>query len=114
MKKTLSTYEIATLLHSDENAGFSYAGARALAEHLEQLEQDTGEEMEFDRVAIRCDFAEHSSLEAWAEDYFSNWQFDLGVEPEDDADTVADIIRKHIQENGTLIEFAGGIIVSAF
>lgn len=39
MKKTLSTYDIANALHQDKYAGWSYAGAKALAEYLEELER---------------------------------------------------------------------------
>lgn len=46
MKETLNTYEIADRLFRDENAGWSYNGAKALAEYLEQLEQDCVEELE--------------------------------------------------------------------
>jgi hypothetical protein len=46
-----------------------YEGATALFEYFEQYEQDTGEEMEFDPVAIRCDFDEYESLEDVKENY---------------------------------------------
>jgi hypothetical protein len=115
MKETLNTYEIADRLFRDENASFSYAGAHALAEYLEQLEEDTGEEMEFDRVAIRCDYSEHSSLVDWAGDYFSgDWKESLSIEPEDSEDENDEAIRDYIRDHGTLIEFDGGIIVSSF
>jgi hypothetical protein len=42
--------------------GFSYEGTKALFEYFEQYEQDTGEQMEFDPVAIRCDFDEYENL----------------------------------------------------
>jgi hypothetical protein len=109
MKKTLTNYEIAHELLQDENAAWTRAGAFALAEHLEQIEEDTGEEMELDIVAIRCDFAEYSSLEDWADDY--------GMEQDsldDSHEQRADNIRSFIQDNGQLIEFDGGIIVSSF
>lgn len=115
MKETLNTYEIADRLFRDENASFSYAGAHALAEYLEQLESDTGEEMEFDRVAIRCDFAEWTSLVEWAEDYFAkDWKDSLCIEPEDTEEENDDAIREYIRDHGTLLEFEGGIIVSSF
>ena len=64
MKTTLSVYEIADLLKRDENAGWSYNGAQALAE---VLNDSMPEDEEFDRVAIRCDFSEYTSaLEAAA------------------------------------------------
>ena len=115
MKETLTTNEIADRLFRDENAGFSYNGAKALAEYLEQLEEDTGEEMEFDRVAIRCDYSEHASLQDWAADYFSgDWKDSLCIDPEDSEDENDEAIRDYIRDHGSLIEFDGGIIVSSF
>ncbi len=123
MKTTLSTSDITHALKSDENAAWSWNGARALAEYLEQLEEETGEEMELDTVAIRCDFSEYDSLEAWAADYFRN-QADavgklcltLGMDGsiDEDSDEIDDLIRSYIQDHGTLIEFDGGVIVSSF
>lgn len=37
---------------------FSRAGLRALFEYLEQYEQDTGEEIELDVIALCCDYSE--------------------------------------------------------
>ena len=109
MKKTLTNYEIAHELLQDENAAWTRSGAFALAEHLEQYEQDIGEELELDVVAIRCDFTEYASLEEWAESYgMQEDSLDDGREDREDN------IRDFIQENGRLIEFDGGIIVSSF
>jgi len=123
MKTTLSTSDIARALKSDENAAWSWNGARALAEYFEQLEEETGEEMELDTVAIRCDFSEYDSLEAWASDYFRN-QADavdklgltIGMDGsiDEDSDEIDDLIRSYIQDHGQLIEFDGGVIVSSF
>jgi hypothetical protein len=49
--------------------GFSYEGTKALFEYFEQYEQDTGEQMEFDPVAIRCDFDEYENLQEIKENY---------------------------------------------
>jgi hypothetical protein len=116
MKETLNTSEIADRLFRDENAAWSYAGALALAEYLQEWEDGTGEEMEFDRVAIRCDFSEWKTLEEWAADYFGGTGEaveELGLDPED-VDKREDAMRNYINGRGTLIEFDGGIIVSSF
>ncbi len=120
MKTTLSTYEVANALKSDDNSNWSYAGALALAEWLEDLEQDTGEEIELDVVAIRCDFSEYESLIGFAGCRWGTvnkvcqasiefaWTSDTSeYEKEDD-------LREYIQDRGFLIEFEGGIIVSSF
>jgi hypothetical protein len=141
MKATLSTSEAANILADDQNSSFSRAGAYALVEYLEELEESIGEEIEFDHVAIRCDFAEWESLQEWAADYFAgNWREEVGVDLEEISEILADAdkleaageiananqtrehaegiidstIREYIQDHGRLIEFDGGIIVSSF
>ena len=119
MKQTLTKGQAASILAHDRNNGFTYSGAYALCEYLEQLEVDNFEEIEFDHVAFRCDYSEHESLADWANDYFgadSDWRVGrLGI-PADDYDTKAEesVIREYIQDHGQLIEFDGGIIVSSF
>jgi hypothetical protein len=115
MKTTLTTNQIVNALGADKNANWSYQGASALAEYLEEIEGDTGEELELDVVAIRCDYSEHPSLHAWVDDYFADWRDALalpagmaGQEEEEEA------IREYIREHGDLIEFEGGVIVSNF
>ena len=48
---------------------FSYDGLVALYEYLVQLEDDLGEEITFDMVAICCDFTEYKSTEEFINDY---------------------------------------------
>jgi hypothetical protein len=126
MKTTLTTSQAAHMLANDENSSFSRAGAYALVDYLEQLEEDTGEEIEFDHVAIRCDYAEYETLQEWGEDYFGGWNklcAEFGDDycgpledetPEDYAERFDDAIREYIESRGILIEFDGGIIVSSF
>ncbi len=115
MKRTLSTYEITEALFRDKNANWSLAGARAMAEHLEQLEEDCGEEHEFDYVAVRCDYAQYKSLRQWAKEYFGDsWREDMGFEEDTTAEQEEETIRDFIQDNGALLEFEDGIIVSSF
>jgi hypothetical protein len=109
MKKTMTKYEIAHELMQDDNAKWSRAGAFALADYYEQLEEDLGETIEFDAVAIRCEFSEYASLEDWAKEYSpSDWVNFFTYEDSDKA------ISEYIQERGQLIEFDGGVIVSQF
>jgi hypothetical protein len=116
MKKTMTQYDIANELMQDDNANWSRAGAFALAEYFEQLEDDLGESIEFDRVAIRCDFSQYESLQDWAHDYFSNAKEEMGFDEteEIDDDEFDEKIREYIQDNAQLIEFDGGVIVSSF
>ena len=63
MIKTVSKYEFTEDLLCDEYANWSYSGASALFEYLTGLEENTGEQIEFDKVALRCDFSEYENLE---------------------------------------------------
>ena len=71
MKTTLNTYEIVNALLNDKFAAWSYNGAKALAEWLEEYEAEFDEEFELDVVAFRCNYSEFASLEEWAQNYFS-------------------------------------------
>ena len=62
MKDTVTEYQFIDTMAQAQH-GFTREGARALFEYFEQYEQDTGEEMELDPIAIRCDFDEYESLE---------------------------------------------------
>lgn len=126
MKQTLTTGQAASMLAYDTNSSFSYSGAYALCEYLEGIEAGSGEEMEFDAVEIRCDWAEYESLQEWGKDYFGGWnqltaEFGEGycgpledVTPEEYVERFDDAIREYITDHGQLIEFDGGIIVSSF
>ena len=121
----MTTSDIAHELIDDGNANWSRAGAFALAQYLEELEESTGEEMEFDHVAIRCEWGEHASLMDWADDYFGGDNRKaadaLGLEVamsgdefEEEEWEVENAAREYIEGHGAMLEFDFGIIVSSF
>ena len=120
MRITLSTYEAANYLMQDEYANWSYPGAFALVEYLEEMEEDCDTAIEMDVVAIRCDYSEYESLIEWAREYFADWTAEFSDGPEEDesadeyGERVDEEIREYISDRGQLIEFDGGIIVSSF
>ena len=118
MKQTLTTYQAADILSNDENSSFTRAGAFALVEYLEALEESMAEDMDFDHVAIRCNWSEYASLEDFRNDYFADDKqareaigADAGDEDDEELDTLT---AEYIRDNGELVEFDGGIIVSSF
>ena len=116
----MTQYDIAHELMQDQYANWSRAGAFALAEYFEQLEEDLGETIEFDAVSIHCEFSEYESLQDLAKYYFTNidaiHKLSLTLNEdgiiEQSEDEVNEAIRDYIQDHGQLIEFDGGIIVS--
>jgi len=114
MKTTLTTYDIANALINDEFAGWSRAGAFALAEYLEEYEESTGEELELDVIAIRSEFTEFEDVHDWADCHFSDEQLDELTEEDTSKAERWVTFTNYIEERGTLIFFDGGIIVSQF
>lgn len=113
MKTTLSTSQAADLLKSDSNARWSRAGAYALVKHLEQLEEDTGTEIKFDVVAIRCDYSEYSSALKAALDQGFEPNPNLGEEEQSEEDKEADALS-WLQDQTQVIQFQGGVIIQSF
>lgn len=120
MNVKLTTHEAAEMLFNDENANWSKTGAHALVEYLEELEEDLGEEMTFDRVALRCDYSQYDSLSDWLITYYSESFRDaiksagIDLDGDESDEEIEDLIRSHILDHGQLVEFPGGIVVSHF
>lgn len=116
----MTQYDIANELMQDDNANWSRAGAFALAEYFEQIEMDTNEELDFDAVAIRCDFSQYESFQEWIAEYYGESldraikSAGIDLDGEEEEEEIDELIRSHIQDHGQLIEFNGGIIVSQF
>tara|TARA_R100000234_G_C4977403_1_gene169119 strand:+ start:403 stop:729 length:327 start_codon:yes stop_codon:yes gene_type:complete len=90
MIRQVSNSEFIDDLFKDDYANWSYEGADALYEFLTELEEDMGEQIEFDRVALRCEYSEYENLE----DILSQY---------DNINTLEDL-----KENTIVIEFKYG------
>ena len=114
----MTTYECAKALTHDEYANWTRSGAFALVEYLEQMEEDCGTQIEFDPVALRCEYSEYTDLLGWAYEYWGTgeWKDELGfnIDEEIDEDEAKEAISIYIKDHGQLIEFDGGVIVSNF
>lgn len=67
----------ADLFHDLKKMGrdnFSYEGANALMEYLEEVAEDTGEPIEYDPIAFCCEFAEYQTLEEFNKDYPADYK----------------------------------------
>jgi len=65
----LRTSDVTHRLYDNKDNGFSYEGAKALAEYLEQWEEDENIPQEFDQVAIRCNWSEYETAKEALEAY---------------------------------------------
>lgn len=60
MIMTLTEHDFIELTnkYSQYKDNFSHQGKKALFEYLQEYEQDTGEQIEFDYIALCCDYTE--------------------------------------------------------
>jgi hypothetical protein len=75
MKQTVTENDfIAAFRHYDRFYYFGdYDGLRALYQYLKQLEDDTGEELELDVIALCCDFSYFADLSDYNEQYGTDY-----------------------------------------
>ena len=106
MYQTVNFYDFErAFVTADRADSFSYHGKRALFEYLEEMEDDMGDEIELDVVAICCDFSEYSSALEAVKDY----DRDMEDEMEDEEEA-----PEWLQDQTTVLSFDGGIIIQAF
>ena len=112
MKTTVNVYDFARAF---ETAGrtneFSYVAKKALFDYLEELEEDCGQEMELDVVALCCDWAEYkTAVDAVKEMGSPNNQPDKDMS-EDEREEAA---LEYLRDNTQVVEFDGGVLVASF
>jgi hypothetical protein len=63
MKQTLNKDQFRFQMNQIRPENFSYEGQGVLFDYFEQLENDLGEQIEFDPIAICCEYAEMTMSE---------------------------------------------------
>ena len=99
MKQTLTKDTFRFLFNQIRPNNFSYEGQGALFDYLEQCEECCDSEMEFDAIAICCDFSQCSLKEF--QDAFpaiEGIQLDEGL-------TLKDAIQYYIEQKGFWFAF---------
>ena len=114
MKTTVSRYDFErAFVDAGRKDQFSYKGLAVLFDYLEQLEQDTGQELELDVIALCCDYTEDTVA-----DIARNYSIDLSdLDPEDDdyEEQCTEAVRDYLNENTQLVgETATGFVYLAF
>ena len=99
MKTTVTEDAFRSAFKAIRPNNFSGAGLSALFEYLEQLEDDIGEQIEFDVIGICCDYSEYESATEVASAYGQ-------IEYTDEAEAL-----DYLRENTDVIEFDGGVII---
>jgi len=69
MKDTINIYQFQNWFQENSPNKFSRTGQVALFDYLEQYEEDTGEEIEFDPIALCCEYTEYDNIDEFHLDY---------------------------------------------
>ena len=69
MRQTITESQFVNRVVSDEYNNMSYEGARALFEYIEEFEDSCGTEIEFDVVALRCEWTEYENIQEALNEY---------------------------------------------
>ena len=65
----MNFYDFSRWFEQNRPNDFSRAGLRALFDYFEEFEEDTGQEWEFDGIALCCDFTEYDNLDEFKANY---------------------------------------------
>lgn len=93
MKQTVNLYEFRDAFRSIRPDNFSYEGLEILFDYFEQLEDDIGEEIELDVIAICCEFSEDSP-----ESIAVQYDIEAGG-----ADDPVDVVKTWLEDEGLYI-----------
>jgi hypothetical protein len=108
MKITLTESEFVNRFLAIRPENFSREALRVLFDHLDKLESDLGEEVEFDAIAICCDWTEYASALEAAEAY----GFEAEDAEDEKADKAEDDALTFLCDETTVLELAsGGVVV---
>jgi len=112
MKEDVSLSRFMDVFHDvGREKQFSYDGLKALYEYLTELEEDTGEEIELDVIALCCEFVEYESVKDYIRDYSSSYEL-KDFEAEEDFNQA---VMLEVSENTVLIPVSGeGFIIQAY
>ena len=70
MKQSVNFYDFEQAFSDmDRKDQFTYEGKKALFEYLEQYEEDCGQDIELDVIALCCEYTEYENLEELQESY---------------------------------------------
>ena len=112
MKETVNESRFLEVFRQVRPNQFSRPALVALFDYLDQLEQDLGEETEFDPIGLCTEWTEYADPIEAAEAY--GWEAPETPEGEERDDTSDRKALEFLQDQTHVVEFDGGILVLNF
>lgn len=103
MKKTINFYDFRqAFIDYDRQDNFPNGGLSVLWDYLEQYEEDTGEELDLDVIALCCDFYQMTF-----EDVAREYGVDVSARYDQGGDNIAEIVMDYLTDNTQIIGEVG-------
>jgi hypothetical protein len=114
MKTTVSRYDFErAFVDADRKENFSYEGLNALFDYLEDYEEQTGEEIELDVIALCCDYSE-DTVKGIARNYSIDLN-DADPEADDYDDQCRQIVFDYLSDRTSVVgDTADGFVYLSF
>ena len=112
MKQTVNLYNFRSAFYKmGRKDNFSWEGLKILFDYIEEIEQDTGEEMELDVIALCWDYAE-----SFIDDLIRNYDIDMSDCDTDDEETIKETVMKYMEQNTIVcgVTSDGSIVYEVF
>ena len=88
----------------DRDDNFSYDGKKALFDYLEELEEDTAQEMELDVIALCCEYTEYKDLKEFLNDYPTTIKIERKDFEKDEEEEYKEAVMEELDEHTTMIK----------
>ena len=107
MIQTINSYQFHRAFEESRTEQFSYEALELLFENFEIIEEDSGEQIELDVIAICCEYSESS-----VQDIISDYSIDVG-DCEDDG--IKEVVIEYLENNTRYIgETEIGLVYQQF
>lgn len=112
MIQTVNLYTFRCAFGTSERDNFSYVGQQVLFDYLESYEEESGAQIEFNVVALCCEYSE-DDYKTIAENYSIGLDTDGNVI--DDQKELKEIVRDFLNDNTSVCgEVDGGFVYAIF
>ena len=95
----------------DRGNNFGYDGWLAIGDYLEQLSEDTGENIEVDIVGICCEYSMSEGVSDWWKEYGVYSDIDSDEWEEMDDKEKLEAIENYLQENTSVVTCQENLII---
>lgn len=115
MKTTITEIDFhQAFFDMNRSNNFSYEARKALFDFFEELEEDSGQEIELDVISICCDFAEYENAKQALDDHgFFDFLDEEEINELDDPE-IEEKCLERLRDETLVLEFDGGIVIQAF